>query len=195
MIITYSPGATPLDPDEINGLIPQFVKNQSQLNACEANNILEAEIWLTRKKFTIEEILTISFLRKLHKKMFSKTWLWAGQLRNSNKNIGCDKFYIQHELKNLLDDVLCQIQHKTYHNHEIAARFHHRLVKIHLFSNGNGRHARLAADVLLRTLNEPIFKWGGSFRNNSLIRERYIKALQSADRNDYEPLLNFLSDD
>jgi Fic-DOC domain mobile mystery protein B len=193
MKIINPPGATPLEPDEIEGLIPRHLRTQGDLNAAEAFNIVDANRWLSHQKLTANDILSISCLCKLHQKMFSKTWKWAGKFRQSNKNIGCDKAYITEELKKLLDDTLCQIEFKSYSHREIAARFHHRLVKIHPFANGNGRHARSATDILMNTLQEIPFVWGGDYRTKNEIRNEYILALQAADKNNYVPLFDFLN--
>jgi Fic-DOC domain mobile mystery protein B len=192
MKMILNPGATPLEPEELEQLIPQFLITQSQLNAYELENISEAEKWLSRKKLTTIQILDISFLLELHKRMFSDTWEWAGQFRKSNKNIGCDKVYISQELKNLLEDIKCQIQCQTYSYQEIAARFHHRLVRIHPFPNGNGRHARMATDALLKVLHQKPFFWNTNYQVQNKIRMDYIAALKAADKQDYLPLFKLL---
>jgi len=192
MKITPSPGTTPLEPEELEELIPPFITTMSQLNAYEAQNILEAEDWLLRRKRKVFNMLTIEFLLQLHKKMFSKTWKWAGQFRKTNKNIGCDKAYINEELKNLLGDADYWIENQIFSCQEIAARFHHRLVKIHPFPNGNGRHARMATDALLRSMDEQAFLWGSELREKNEIKDKYIVALQAADKHDYHLLFQFL---
>jgi len=193
-------GATSLDPDEVEGLIPSHIVNREQLNALEQENIIQAQFWLNGARF--KKINTEAMLRKLHKQMFGEVWKWAGTFRQTGKNIGVDAYKIAVELKNLCDDVDTWIEFSSYSNTEIAVRFHHRLVFIHLFPNGNGRHARLATDVLLaKQLNEPIFTWGkASLGQNSLdkagvIRSNYIKALRMADAGDYSALLAFVSVD
>lgn len=190
--------ATPLDPDEIEGLIPSHIVNREQLNALEQENIIRAQFWLNRMRF--KKMNSEAMLRKLHQRMFGEVWRWAGTFRQTGKNIGVDAYQIAVELKNLCDDVDTWIEFSSYPNTEIAVRFHHRLVYIHLFPNGNGRHARLATDVLLaKQLNEPVFTWGlGSCAKGSLdkageIRSNYIKALRKADAGDYSDLMVFVS--
>lgn len=185
-------GATSLDLDEMEGLIPTHVVNRDQLNALEQQNITQAELWLLTARF--RKINTEANLRKLHVQMFSGVWKWAGKFRQSGKNIGIDAYKIVTELKNLCDDVDAWIQYGSYPSDEIAARFHHRLVYIHPFPNGNGRHARLAADVLLtRQLRQKRFSWGKSLSaNTDEIRQSYIQALQKADTGDYQPLMDFV---
>ena len=172
----YPTGSTPLDPDEIVSLIPIHITTQDQLNEWEQVNILE-----------------LDFCTKLHKKMFDRTWKWAGQFRQSNKNIGVFWEQVVNHLKVLLDDVKFQLENKTYPVDEIAARFHHRLVLIHLFPNGNGRHARLITDVLLFNSGEEKFSWGKvNLVSNSRTRQAYISALRAADKGNYLPLLEFV---
>jgi fido (protein-threonine AMPylation protein) len=85
--------------------------------------------------------------------MFSQSWYWAGKFRNSTKNIGYDWHKIPEAIKNLCDDTQCQIERNTYESDEIAIRFHHNLTFIHAFPNGNGHHARIAANILITTKN------------------------------------------
>lgn len=192
--IEYPPGATPLDADELASLIPGHITTQGELNEWEQLNIVQGEAWARKQR---KEILNEAFVRQLHKQMFGETWQWAGNFRKSDKNIGVDWLKVGVELKNLLDDVRYQVEHATYSPDEIAVRFHHRLVVIHPFPNGNGRHARMMADLLAVRLDQPRFTWGSrSLTDASLIsatdtRHRYIAALQAADARDYAPLLAF----
>lgn len=185
-------GATPLDKNEIEGLIPTHITSRDELDRWEQENINEALAWVDSHK--IKNILNESFMKRLHKRMFGNVWKWAGTFRQSDKNIGISWHMISSELKNLCDDVRYWIDNKTFGADEIAARFHHRLVKIHLFPNGNGRHARLMADILLdRIFGRTPFTWG----NANLVkrgddRKRYIASLAAADRGDYDLLLKFV---
>ncbi|MHC4882124.1 MAG: mobile mystery protein B [Planctomycetota bacterium] len=188
----YPQGATPLDKNETEGLIPTHITTRAELDRWEQDNINEALAWLDSRG--PKDILNESFMKQLHKRMFGQVWKWAGSFRQSDKNIGVSWYMISSELKNLCDDVRYWITNKTFASDEIAARFHHRLVKIHLFPNGNGRHARLMADILLvRFLNRPLFTWGSaSLAKTGDDRKRYIESLVAADRGDYELLLNFV---
>ena len=189
MHVDYPPGATPLDADEIAGLLPEHITTQVELNEWEQLNILHGDRWARTRR---REILNEAFLCRLHKEMFGETWKWAGGFRRSDKNIGVDWLRIGIELKNLLDDVRYQIDHGSYSADEIAIRFHHRLVAIHLFSNGNGRHARLVADLLIERLGKPRFSWGSqSLVDADDTRHSYIAALQAADAHNIAPLIVF----
>ena len=92
--------------------------------------------------------------------MFGQTWKWAGQFRKTQKNIGIDAYRIESELHQLCGDTEYQIQNQSFGADEIAIRFHHRLVFIHAFVNGNGRHARLACELLIQKLGNAQFSWG-----------------------------------
>ena len=187
--LDYPPGATPLDADELASLIPGHITTQGELNEWEQLNIVQGESWARKQR---KEILNEGFLRQLHKQMFGETWKWAGQFRKTDKNIGVDWLKIGVELKKLLDDTHYQIEHANYTPDEIAVRFHHRLVLIHPFPNGNGRHARLMADLLVERLSQPRFTWGSrSLVDANDTRMTYIAALQAADRRDIAPLLAF----
>jgi len=191
-MIEYDDGATPLDYDELKGLLPTHITTHGELDFLEMENINQAIIWSGNLK--TNDILNIEFICKLHKQMFSNVWKWAGKFRKSKKNIGIPYIQIAVELQTLCDDSQAWIEYDTYTPDEFAARFHHRLVFIHPFSNGNGRHARLMADVILEKLFiAEVFSWGGeSLANHKKTREKYIKALKLADDHDYSLLLEFV---
>ena len=190
MKINIPEGATPLEPEELNGLIPRHVTTHEKLNAWEQANILVAEQWARKKR----AIISIDFIQKLHQHMFDQTWKWAGTFRRSGKNIGIDWHMIPEELQKLCADVTYQLAHHSFSDDETVLRMHHRLVWIHPFPNGNGRHARLMADLLIAQRNQPRFSWGaasGNLYDATPIRKQYIRSLQSADRGDYSELLIF----
>jgi Fic-DOC domain mobile mystery protein B len=192
MKFEYSIGATPLDPDEMEGLVPLHITTQGQLNEWEAVNILKAENWLFSRSI-IKDFLTIDFIKRLHKKMFNETWKWAGKFRISEKNIGVSPFNIATNINHLLEDARYQLDHGSFEVDEIAYRFHHRLVAIHPFPNGNGRHARLMTDVLLTQIGYTRFTWGSQkLETEGLARGQYISALREADKHDYTALAAFV---
>jgi Fic-DOC domain mobile mystery protein B len=181
---------TELAEEEREGLIPSYITLRSELNEAEQANILEAEEWASARKRDVREE---KFLNNLHKRMYGNVWRWAGQYRTTGKNIGIDAYRVSTELRQLLDDCRYWIENETYESDEIAARFHHRLVSIHCYPNGNGRHARLAADLLLKSMGQERFSWGGkNLVDVGETRERYIAALRTADEHDYGPLLEFV---
>ncbi len=188
-----SEGATPIDLDEAQGLIPNL-STQVELNEFELLNIAEAVRWAAKNRQIRTELLAAETLRRLHREMFGKTWRWAGSYRLTQKTIGVEAYRISSEVKYLLDDVKYWIENSTYEPVEIAARFHHRLVLIHAFPNGNGRHARLATDLLCEQLGWPKSTWGASdLVEIGPARTRYLQALRVADTHDLAPLIAFLA--
>ena len=189
-LVEQGDASTPLSPEELEGLVPSYITLRSELNEAEHANIVDAEEWAFQRK---RDTLSEKFMNDLHKRMFGRVWKWAGQYRRTGKNIGVDAYRIPIELRNLLDDARFWIEHGTYEPDEIVARFHHRLVWIHPFPNGNGRHARTAADLLLVAMGRPRFTWG---RENLVdageTRHAYVDALRVADAHDYGPLLAFV---
>lgn len=191
MDFKYAPGATPIDPDEALGLIPVHITTQADLNAWEEMNIVEGANWIKRQKIT--QSLNEGLVRELHHRMFNQTWLWAGTFRKSAKSIGIDWPQIAVALRNLLDNTTYQIEHQTMSIDEIAVRFHHQLVLIHAFPNGNGRHARLMADALIMSLGGERFTWGGNKPIETLgtTRQSYLSALRAADNGHLDSLMQF----
>jgi len=191
MKFTYPLGATPLNHAETTQLIPQHITNQQELNEWEQANIIIAEKWFFSRKH--RDLLSISFLQKLHKKMFDKVWIWAGSFRKYQTNIGILPSEISTAIKMICDDVMYWNTNHIFSFEEIAVRLHHRLVHIHPFPNGNGRHARLVADAYLFYNALPRFSWGRvNLQNQSETRLNYIQALKEADLGNYQSLYKFV---
>jgi len=191
--LVYQEGQSPLSEEEKEGLKIKTIFSHEELDEFEQKNIEVAVQWIMSKSLSSTEILSERFIKNLHRRMFSQVWSWAGKFRRSNKNIGVDKAMIIEEIKKLLDDCYYWINNKTFSEAEIAIRFKHRLVYIHPFPNGNGRHARLMADIIMEKIfKKSAFSWGGSNLNKSInLRITYIKAIRKADEGDYSYLLNF----
>jgi Fic-DOC domain mobile mystery protein B len=182
--------ATPLTPEEKTGLIPSWVTFRHELNEVEQTNIAGGTLWASRQQR--RELLDEDFLRELHKRMLGEVWTWAGNYRTTERNIGIPAWEIATALRSLFDDARLWIKDKVFEADELAVRFHHRLVAIHPFPNGNGRHARLMADLLVMHLGRPRFTWGcASLLEAGKIRARYVAALRQADGHDITALLAF----
>lgn len=187
-------GATELNLDDLEGLIPNYITRRSELDEFEKTNIVKAVEWLTKKGFRYDQILTMGLVFELHKRMFNKTWKWAGMLRRLDVNIGNTPVeQIQMRIKNVLDNIKFWIEHKTFSIDEICIRLHHELVWIHPFPNGNGRFSRIICDELRFSLGNGYFPWGGGddLVADSKFRKMYIESLRAADSTNYYPLLKF----
>jgi len=183
-------GATPLDPDERDGLLPTWIAFRHELNAAERDNIAKGLAWASRQKK--RRLLDESFVRDLHRQMFGDVWRWAGQYRRTARNLGIDAARIPLEVANLLDDARHWVEFAVFPADEIAVRLHHRMVSVHPFPNGNGRHARLLADLLVERLGEPPFTWGRrGLLEPSETRAACIAALRAADDHDPRALVAF----
>ena len=192
MDLHYPKGATPLDPNEVEGLIPTHITIKEELNRWEQDNINEALGWI--KDNNPKNILNESFIKSLHKRMFCNVWKWAGKFRQSNKNLGVPWYKVSSDLKVLCDDAKYWIENHSFSEKEIAVRFHHRLVFIHLFLNGNGRHARLIADIFMENIfNKSSFTWGkADLIKSGDNRKKYIESLIAADKGEYGLLMEFI---
>ncbi len=187
-------GATPLEPDERVGLKFPHIQTRGELDQMEQVNIQDGLLWLGKQKKP--DVLSEAFIKRLHKEMLGEVWKWAGEFRKTEKNLGVDPLQISVQLRSLLSDVGYWIENGTYKPKEIAIRFHHRLVHIHLFPNGNGRHARVLADTLLKSkLGEEPLDWARADDLQSMNERRseYITALEKADKGDYDPLFKFIN--
>ena len=189
----YLNGQTPLDEEEKDGLKIKSITTQGELDEFEQLNIEKAVEWTIHINLKPEKILTEKFIKDLHKKMYGDVWKWAGEFRRTEKNIGISWTKIGLELKKLLDDTKFWIENKSFSPEEIAIRFKHRIVSIHCFPNGNGRHSRLMADIIMESIfGEEIFSWHQSnMVKANEIRKKYIHALKEADNGDFKQLIEF----
>ena len=183
-------GATPLNPEARAGLIPAGVTLRRELNEHEQANIADAILWTSLRN---HNPVAVPFGRTLHRRMFGKVWKWAGDYRKHNTQpVGCDYQHIEQLLYQLVASVEWWVDNKTFTADEIAVRYHHGLVKIHPFPNGNGRWSREMGNVLARRLDRPTFSWGGSqLVGADDVRKAYIAALRKADGEDFPDLLAF----
>lgn len=190
-------GSTALDPDEAEGLKIASVATMSELDEHEQHNIESAKFQLATMRLGPRRLLGEAFARRLHKMMFGEVWRWAGTFRTTEKNIGVEKWRIPTELKKLCDDAVFWFENEVYTPDELALRFKHRLVSIHCFANGNGRHSRLMADLIVTHLFKmPPFSWGRHagdprIHTKGSVRDRYLEALHAADAGNFEPLIAF----
>ena len=191
--LNYYDGQTPLDEDEKEGLLIDSITTRGELDEFEQYNIEKAIEWTLSKQWTYQEILSEKFVKDLHKRMFNEVWSWAGNFRKTNKNIGVDKYEIGVSLKMLLDDSFYWLDNGIYKDDEFAIRLKHRIVQIHCFPNGNGRHSRLIADVIIHQIfGKQVFTWNSeSLNNKGPSRSTYLNALKDADKGNIVPLIEF----
>lgn len=189
----YEDGQTPLNDEEKEGILIKSITTHGELDEHEQLNIEKAIEWIIGLKLEKERILTEEFIKTLHKKMLGKVWRWAGEFRRSEKNIGVKWINIGIDLRTLLDDTKFWIENKTFPPDEIAIRFKHRLVNIHCFPNGNGRHSRIMADIIIESVfGETIFTWNHSnMVKANETRAEYIKSIREADKGNIQRLINF----
>lgn len=189
-------GATKLDLDEMSGLLIDSISTHFELNFAEQQSILDSSQWIFDRNH--KDILNEQFFKKLHRRMFQSVWKWAGSLRTTNKNIGVDPHTIAVEIKKLCDDCQYWIDHESYEWNELAARFHHRIVWIHPFPNGNGRFSRVLTDLLMKKYGQQKLSWGqktfakDDFSTESQLRTEYILSLREADNKKLQRLINFI---
>jgi Fic-DOC domain mobile mystery protein B len=191
--LIYNDGQTPLDEDEKEDLLIQSIATRGELDEFEQQNIEDTIQWSLTRRFKSEQILSESFIQELHKRMYRNVWRWAGEYRKTNKNIGVNKLEIPIALRSLIDDASYWLENNVYDPEEFAIRFKHRLVSIHCFPNGNGRHSRMIADIIVEKIfQQPVFSWGSkSLSDEKESRGKYLLALRKADKGDFSLLLKF----
>jgi Fic-DOC domain mobile mystery protein B len=189
--------ATVLTEEERRGLrLP--VTTRAELNQVEAQNISTAMTWLffSRRKLLPASVVNEQWLKRLHWRMYSRVWTWAGRYRSADCNLGVPCWQVGMSMRDLEADALAWLgdtNPSKLSDDECAVRLGYRLVAIHPFPNGNGRWSRLASDALAVALGGRQFSWGGaSLTDAGQARRRYIRALRAADsEHDLSPLLAF----
>jgi len=182
-------GHTLLSDEDRADLLQPDITTRQELFDAEQRNIATA---LLRPKPRLPTLLDDNYLRNLHKSMFGDVWGWAGRYRTSDTNIGIESMYIAAAVRDVTGDATTWVAHETYEPDELAVRFHHRLVAVHPFVNGNGRHSRISADLLITNLGGDAFSWGSNLGVSSeQLRQRYLAALRAADTGEIDDLVSF----
>ena len=191
--LEYKDGQTPLAEESKRGLLIDTITTQGELDEFEQKNITKAIQWTIGKNISSKKLISEEYLIQLHKKMYGEVWRWAGDFRSSETNIGVPAHTIGRELRQLLDDAKYWVDNKVYQPQELALRFKHKLVSIHCFPNGNGRHSRLMADLIREKIYDgDYFSWGGSkLIKADKLRKQYIASLKQADKGNIEDLIIF----
>ena len=186
--------ATPFDPAQRAALLQTWITTRNDLNEAEQENIVKGAAWARRRRGAKPaDMLTNDYVKTLHKQMFGEVWKWGGTYRQNELNMGIAPHLVPAEMPAMLSDMQFWVDNKTFEPDEIAVRLHHRLTRIHAFPNGNGRHARMMADLLIERLGGKPFSWGGgSLTDVGTIRDQYGAALKAADNHDLGPLMAFV---
>lgn len=189
-------GSTLVEEDQKPSLINPAISTRSELDGAEQSNIIKATLWLDLTNIRTEDLLTQRQFQFIHTKMFEDVWHWAGEFRTRETNIGVNPREIPFKIVDLCRDLQAMLADTTdskFSKNEIAIRFHHKLVLIHPFVNGNGRHSRLVTDKLLTNIGERKFTWGiSTYPERESLRAAYLSALRVADSQfEYMPLLDF----
>jgi len=185
---TPTAGETPIDP---SGLKDRSIKTRSQLHLVEAENIRKAMVkYLAATPSASQSPFTYDWLLKLHGEMFGDVWEWAGVVRTRNLSLGISWEQIGQQLGGFVLDIQAWDKRENFLL-EQAVEIHHRMVCIHPFENGNGRWARLLANIWLRQHGKPAIEWPESAVDEqaSSIRSEYIAAIVEADNHHLEPLM------
>ncbi len=182
MKFEYMEGATPIDADAALDLLQPQIMTQAQLNEAEQANIFDAQLWTRTQRH--KNVLDEQFIKNVHKRMFGDVWKWAGKFKQTDHQN--ERFARRGEVGIRLNQLLENTKHRLEHGKPIdrnewdlfGAEFHHQLVLVHAFANGNGRHAREITDLLFMQQGQKPFSWGSaSLTEPSSTRSRYIHAL------------------
>lgn len=187
-------GQTPLTEEEKEGLLIPSITTRAELDEFEQQNIERAIQWTLQGRIGRSQLLSETFIKRLHKEMYGDVWAWAGTFRRSEKNMGVNWTLIPVEVRKLMDDCKHWIDADVYAPEVVAVRFKHRIVQVHCFPNGNGRHSRLMGDLILQKFFRLApFSWGSgaNLEKAGGSRDEYIRAIREADNGTFERLIEF----
>lgn len=172
-------------PIDVSGLKRKSIGTRAELNRAEAENIRKVVVkYLAARPSKRSAPLTLSWVKTLHKQMFGDVWNWAGQFRTENLGLGCDWHQVPAQLQTLLDD-LAFWSDLEIPRLDQAVRLHHRAARIHPFADGNGRWARMLANLWLKRFDHPITRWPEETSGEtSVIRREYLDAIRACDAGD-----------
>jgi len=181
-------GETPIDPSHLKN---KTITTRAKLNAAEAENIRKPFVkYLVDRPTKRVAPFDFAWFCKLHAEMFGNVWLWAGQPRTADLNIGVPWHQVVSQLMALTDDVSHWGTVAAFPPLEVASRLHYRAAAVHPFMNGNGRWARMLANIWLHQNNEAVVRWPEhTIGNVSTIRDEYLAALREADQGQFKALI------
>lgn len=172
------------------------LKKAEDIAISEFDGFLEAEILLTeslgsKTRFTTEYILNI------HKLALNHLYSFAGKYRNVNLSKSGFQFspalYLSQSMKEFNDEILLKLP-DTYFDEKIlikdVAIVHAELLFIHPFREGNGRAARILANLMVRKAGYNPIKFDDIKEE---LFEQYISAVQMAALKDYKPMTYLIS--
>jgi fido (protein-threonine AMPylation protein) len=183
------PGETPIDPSGLRSPYKKWVKTRRQLAQPEAENIRKATLkYLTGKLTCRKAPFDVAWMLRLHHEMLGDVWQWAGQTRRTGCQFGVDWQQIEMQLYGTVEDL--EIWQESMDLLEQSTNLHFRGVWIHPFQDGNGRWARLLANIWLRLNGEPIVEWPAEVSGiESRIRQEYLDCIRHAIDGEMGPLI------
>lgn len=162
-----------------------------QIGLSEFEGFLSAEIQLT-ESLTSRTRFNVAYLLKIHKLALGHLYQFAGKYRDVNISKGGFPFaaarFLPETMHAFQQEFLVLLPATYPSRAELVrdiARVHGELLFIHPFREGNGRTARLLANLMARKQGYPPL-------NYELITDQtfgtYVQAVQAAASQDYRPM-------
>ncbi len=197
-------GSTPLPFDELDALLSQARASLGEPvmradiydleQELEADNAERLLIRIDAGDLLLDDVLVDFFLRGLHKDLYCSVWAWAGATRQHEVSIGIDPWLITPELRASLDNMLWRYRNTDdWTARELGIAVHADCVRIHPFTDGNGRSTRLFADLVYLAAQMDVQGVGGPVETPgsgefylydwNVDKREYIRLLREYDLN------------
>src|SRR5699024_1074201 len=142
--------------------------------------------------------LTVADLESWHHQWLGNVYPWAGEIRNVNLSKGDFHFAAADQIPRLLDEFQETCLDRFTPSHDLSdaalcealAMTHVELILIHPFREGNGRLARLLADVMAAQAKRGLLDYSEWDRD----KERYFAAIQQGLDRNYGAMIELTSE-
>ena len=183
-------------PDNQSEILPNLLHltTAEEIALSELEGFLKAEIIFT-ENLANDTKFTVSYILELHKTALEHLYPFAGKYRNVNMSKGNFTFaaarFLPASMKNFQTEILSKLP-DVYTNKNSLIRdnavVHAELLFIHPFREGNGRTARILANLMsMKAGYGPL----GFEKIGGEEFEQYILAVQKATEQDYSKMTKY----
>ena len=182
-------GETPIPGDELAALVPHVIDTLAapitradiyDLESAVLQDVTETQLAAALDgSLTLDDLLNDYFLRDLHTQLYGDIWMWAGRWRQYEVNIGVAPEHIAVELRSAMGNIGYRWERAAdWTPRELGVAVHAEAVRVHPFTDGNGRTTRLLADLVFIAAQDPAelqYDW-------NIDKRGYIEHLREFDR-------------
>jgi cell filamentation protein len=184
-------------PDSQGDILPNLLglTTEKEINESEFEGFLKAEIYFT-EKLSARTKFDVKYILGLHKMALTHLYSFAGKYRDVNMSKGGFPFasakFLPETMSEFETEILSKLKNKYESQEDLikdVAIVHGELLFIHPFREGNGRTARLLANLMVRIAGYESLKFEKVGKKEF---EEYVSAVQNCANKDYEKMIDFV---